>query len=442
MSTSGIPCKYDLAPHILRLGSVVSRPKYAKADSDTYWIETVYSKPFYGEKNSGIGNEQGEVNTLKNDVDKESEVSNNPQNAQETEAIVELQNNTKGADYGESSDKTPPPSSPDTVNRTDNKVEEQSSPESHETQQSGANTEGENPSCSDKSQSQTQEGISVTGHFTQAMESEAEGNTTVDQSGKDKKVNPEEPSNEHKMDVTTGDESPSKENAIKRIEKEESEKIDTVTEVVTKVEKQDESQKEMTKNGADQPPAAGGGPATDDKVSEDEERNEPQAEEPKPEPEQEPEPPEEKIDPETTLQNQEIEKEAFQSLVDENVRLKSTNDKMQSELDKMKGTYHDMESNIKELTHKNEEQTTRISNLETDLKHAISSPDPLSEEKIKDLEQKLLNIAKQDHEKEKEVAQLRNELRETRHKMQNIDGNNGSLPQNSAPQKSGACAIL
>lgn len=93
-----------------------------------------------GKKNSGIGNEQGEVNTLKNDVDKESEVSNNPQNAQETEAIVELQNNTKGADYGESSDKTPPPSSPDTVNRTDNKVEEQSSPESHETQQSGANT--------------------------------------------------------------------------------------------------------------------------------------------------------------------------------------------------------------------------------------------------------------------------------------------------------------
>lgn len=303
----------------------------------------------------------------------------------------------------------------------------------------------EEPDGSDKSQSNAEENLSVP--LTQVSESEA-GQSKIEEEDKTTET-------ESKMAAKPGEESSTDQNDITRTEKYDDEKNDTAVVIGGQ---EDGQHKETTDDKENQSPVMGAGLTTDGKVSENEERDEPKLEniepeleniepepkniEPEPEPTPEPEPPEEKIDPKTTLHNQEIEKETFQNLVDDNVRLKSQNDQIQHELETIRFTYDDMEKSVKKLSKANDQQTIRISVLEKDLEQAKASPDPQSEVKIKDLELKLLAIAKQDREKDREVAQLKRELRESRHKLQSLDANNGSLPHNSTPPKSGACNIL
>ena len=157
---------------------------------------------------------------------------------------------------------------------------------------------------------------------------------------------------------------------------------------------------------------------------------------------------EEELFLQSTLTNQQAEKEALQAVIDEKV-------KIQKDYDDLKGRYVAMEEGSKQgelekamLKEKCQQQEQRIQALETEETRLrdFEQWGKDNEAKIRDLQERLASLAGEDAEKDRRVARLQEELQETKARLVVAERqtalNTDTATQHQASPKSKTCTIL
>ena len=151
---------------------------------------------------------------------------------------------------------------------------------------------------------------------------------------------------------------------------------------------------------------------------------------------------------ESSLMNQTAEKEAFQALMAENVRLQAEFEKMQKQFDEIKDKEGGSNDVIR-LNEDNKEKAEYINRLEEDInilrkqmREGSAGSVEDTDAKIRDLQSKLSRLAREDEEKDKEIKNLNHELKTAKLELQRKDAKLAELGDGSGNQQSKSCVIL
>ncbi|KAK3589479.1 hypothetical protein CHS0354_030603 [Potamilus streckersoni] len=144
---------------------------------------------------------------------------------------------------------------------------------------------------------------------------------------------------------------------------------------------------------------------------------------------------------ESTLQNQTAEKEAFDKLLDENVKLKTENERLKSEHADISDKYTTFNQEKEQMMKTQAEQEKEIKGLHQeveDLRKGLG--DDL---KVQELQNKLLQLTKEHEAKDKRIHSLQLELDSTKGKLLEAESKlerNGTAKQDASTSKT--CAVM
>ncbi|KAK3103532.1 hypothetical protein FSP39_019913 [Pinctada imbricata] len=104
-----------------------------------------------------------------------------------------------------------------------------------------------------------------------------------------------------------------------------------------------------------------------------------------------------------------------------------------------------METKLDSVNKENTERQNYITKLEAEIEKlkahsSQNGEDSAAEQKIKDLEHKLIRLAKEDEDKDKQILSLNKELKETKHQRDSQMTDGQTSGKQNQPSKS--CVIL
>ncbi|KAL3852297.1 hypothetical protein ACJMK2_015959 [Sinanodonta woodiana] len=144
---------------------------------------------------------------------------------------------------------------------------------------------------------------------------------------------------------------------------------------------------------------------------------------------------------ESTLQNQTAEKEAFDKLLDENVKLKMENERLKSEHADISNKYTTFNQEKEQMLKVQAEQEKEIKGLHHEVEDLRKGLD--DDVKVQELKKKLLQLTKEYEDKDKRIHTLMSELDSTKGKLREAEsklGKNGTAKQDGPTSKT--CAIM
>jgi len=129
----------------------------------------------------------------------------------------------------------------------------------------------------------------------------------------------------------------------------------------------------------------------------------------------------------------------FQKLTDENAELKKHHDDMKEKVDEMEGGHVLLIAEVDTLKKVNTDQKSEISKLEQDVKYLKETQG--GDDNMKDLQDKLIRLAKEQEEKDQLIHSLQGELDQAKEQLKDADSRAVRDGNSNAP-KSKTCVIM
>jgi len=142
---------------------------------------------------------------------------------------------------------------------------------------------------------------------------------------------------------------------------------------------------------------------------------------------------------ESTLSNQEAEKDAYKKLTEENASLQKRHDDMKEKFDDMEGGHVLLVAEVETLRKVNGEQKEAIVKLESENKMLRDTQG--GDENVKDMQEKLIRMASEQEEKDKRIHSLEGELDTTREQLKDAESR-AARGGNNSVQNSKTCVIM